>query len=736
MPNWRSSATLTAIGFATLVLVVLPLVAFPFYRDNLATHFQLRGELSGQLRELTLPLWNPEVGGGQPLGGNPNSLAFYPTFVLHLFLSPFVAYTLHFMLHWLAGAFAMAALLRRESASQGWSTFGGLLWLVCGATVSLFAFFNLITAALWIPVCLLALGRLGRRTDAAGVLLLGTSFGMFALAGEPVILLGTAAACAALAVRHLSVRFAGGVLLAIVVAAVVASPMLLAWSEVAGELERGSRSYSSETVLAASLSPWEMAEIALGPVRGLITDGGASGLAASGAVERWPPLFILLFVGALAIPALAAAGREFRPHQTAALLLLFLSAGTFNPLVRGVIERVELLRFGRYPEKLAIPACALLVILVTMWLQRDARSRIDRIAIAGGITGISALMIAAASRAADWPAPMSRRILLFGALAVVVLIIGLLQPTLSRKRLLAILTLVPAAAFGLWAIPLDWRAPYEDVPPAAEMFAGERIVRLIPPGVFGRGSTSVRELSRISAAAADPTWGGAHGLSYALDRSPDGMYSLLSRIVQERFASGDPERMARWAALVGARAIVSEAGLDSPSLPRIGTFAIGPRRVHVFEVPEALPMAMGVGAIESASSINEGVARIEAPGFDPHAIGIGPPGWESDGTVSVTRIERAAGEWKIELTAEEAGAILVNESFFRAWRAEDQDGRALGTFPLNIDRLGVRIPEGTSSISVSFGRRRAWIAAAWAASWLVLLVAMGASHRELRAGRV
>ena len=706
MRNRGRSALLTIIGLAALLLVLLPLLFFPFYRDNLATHFMLRSELSEQLRDLALPLWNPSVGGGQPLGGNPNSLAFYPTFALHLFLSPFVAYTLHFVLHWVAGALAMTALLRRESASEGWSAFGGLLWLVSGAVVSLFAFFNLITAALWIPACLLALGRLGRRPDAAGALLLGTSFGLFTLAGEPVMLLGTAAVCAVLALRYLTARFAGGVAAAVAVAAIVASPMLLAWSEVAEELERGSRAYSAQTVLAASLSPWEMAEIVLGPVRGMITDTGATGLAASGTAERWPPLFILLFVGALALPAIVSASREHRPHQVAAVSLFFLAAGAHNPFVRGLVERAELLRFGRYPEKLAVPACALLVILVTAWLQRERRSRIDRIAIVAAIAGIAALAIAALGGAASWSDPTRQRILLFGAFAVAVLAIAFLEPTPHRRRLLALLTILPAAAFGLRALPLDWRSPYEAVPPAAEMFAGERIVRLVPPGEFGRGSGSIRELSRVSAAAADPTWGGARGLAYALDRSPDGMYSLLSRIVQERFVSGDPERMARWAGMVGARAIVSEAALETDALSRSGTFTIGPRRVHVYEVSGALPMATGVDVVESTPSINEAVDRIENEAFDPRQLGIGPPGWESEGTVTVTRIDRAAGKWTIELTAEEPGTLLVNESFFRAWRAVDQDGRELGTFPLNVDRLGVRVPAGTSRVEVSFGRRR------------------------------
>jgi len=732
MRNRSRSALLTIIGLAALLLVLLPLLFFPFYRDNLATHFMLRTELSAQLRDFALPLWNPSVGGGQPLGGNPNSLAFYPTFALHLFLSPFAAYTLHFVLHWLAGALAMAALLRRESASAGWSAFGGLLWLVSGAVVSLFAFFNLITAALWIPACLLALGRLGRRPDAAGALLLGTSFGLFTLAGEPVMLLGTAAVCAVLALRHLTARFAAGVAAAVAVAAIVASPMLLAWSEVAAELERGSRAYSAQTVLAASLSPWEMAEIVLGPVRGMITDGGATGLTASGASERWPPLFILLFVGALALPAIASAGRQYRLHQVAAVSLFFLAAGAHNPLVREAVERVELLRFGRYPEKLVVPACALLVLLVTRWLQRERRDGIDRAAIAVGIAGIVALSIAALGGAASWPDPLRQRVLLFGGFAVAVLTIAFLEPTPNRRRLLALLTILPAAAFGLRALPLDWRSPYEAVPPAAEMFAGERIVRLVAPGEFGRGSDSIRELSRISAAAADPTWGGARGLAYALDRSPDGMYSLLSRIVQERFASGDPERMARWAGMVGARAIVSEAALETDALSRSGTFTIGPRRVHVYEISGALPMATGVQVVESTRSINEAVDRIEEPAFDPRQLGIAPPGWESEGRVIVNRTDRAAGTWTIELTAEGPGTLLVNESFFRAWRAVDQDGRSLGTFPLNVDRLGVRVPEGTSRVEVSFGRRRPWIATGWVASWLLLIAAAAAVYRESR----
>lgn len=713
---------------AAVLLVAASFVLFPFYRDNFSTHFPRRSALAESLLAGALPLWDPSVGGGQPLAGNPNLLAFYPDFWLQLVLPPIPAFTLHFLLHWVAGGVAMRALLRHYRIGRGWSSFGAVLWMVSGPCISLFSFYNLITAAALIPAALLTAERLADRPDWRRAAGFGAVFGLLALAGEPVTLLATAFASGLLVARRTSRRFLAPGLLAIFLAILIASPLLLAWSEVAGEMERGARSYSPETVLAASLSPWALAEVALGPVRGRITDPSSAGLSASGERSRWPPLLISTFLGALAIPAMAGASGRFRAHQVGAGLLLFGALGQFNPLMVFLVERVELLRFGRYPEKLAIPAGALLVVLIGGWLAEESRSAVARwtsIAFAVGIVVLAASALAGVS---DWSGAMRLRILLFGALAVAVLVLAALPVDSRRTRALALLTMLPAALGAVFAMPIDTRSGWDRVPPPAEAFPGERIVRIARPEDLNRGPESIRYRYRAAALAADPVWGAPFGLRYALDRSPDGMYSLLSRIAQERFEGGGTEEKLRWAAMLGASAIVSDAVLESgkPS----GVFTIGARRVAVYEVSRPLPPVLAVPEVLGVAYINDAVGGIEEPSFDPSLLAFGPPGTSAVGRIVVEETRGGAGEWDIDVSAPEGGTLLINESYFRAWRTTDQEGRALASFPLNVDRLGVSVPAGTTRVRAEFGRRRSSILAGWCVSLLILSAAIVVSFRS------
>ncbi|HEU5163797.1 MAG TPA: hypothetical protein VFV54_11660, partial [Thermoanaerobaculia bacterium] len=268
----RNRSVGLAAAAAILVAAAVAPSIFFYWRDNFSTHFPYRAAMAGAP---ALHLWNPLVGGGQPLAGNPNALAFYPDSILFAALPPLIAFNLHFLLHWILGALAMRALLRAWNIRAPYDLAGAALWMLSGTVVSTFAFYNLVTAVALVPLALLATERLAARATPRSSFLMGIAFGLLALAGEPVTLLATAAIALVLLASPRDTgagdrrTLPGWIAAAVVVALLVASPLLLAWSEIAGETERGARPYSAETVLAASLSPWQLAEAVLGPVRGL-----------------------------------------------------------------------------------------------------------------------------------------------------------------------------------------------------------------------------------------------------------------------------------------------------------------------------------------------------------------------------------------------------------------------------------------------------------------------------------
>ncbi|HSN68963.1 MAG TPA: hypothetical protein VLV48_06940, partial [Thermoanaerobaculia bacterium] len=547
----RNRSLRVAAAAAILLAAALAPSIFFYWRDNFSTHFPYRAAMAGAP---ALHLWNPLIGGGQPLAANPNALAFYPDWILFAVLPPLLAFNLHFLLHWALGAFAMRALLRAWDIPGPYDLTGAALWILSGAVISTFAFYNLVTAVALVPLALLATERFAARTTPRSSFLFGAAFGMLALAGEPVTLLATASIALVLlasprggAARDLR-RLPAGIAAAIVVALLVASPLLLAWSEIAGETERGVRPYSAETVLAASLSPWQLAEALLGPVRGLATDLGERGWRASGADSRWPPLFLYLFVGGLALPALASPPRAMRRVQIAALVLLFLALGRFNPIVARLLEAVPSARVLRYPEKLALPLTLLATALVAAWLAKQTRGALDRAAAAGG-AALAVVLAVAAARSSVWSDATKERALLAAAIALPLFVLSALPPSASVRRALTAITLGMAAIFAAAAIPVDLARHYGAAPPIRR---GERIVRIVAQPAR---APSARAEYRRAAATAEPVWGSAFGGGYALEKSPDGMYAFLSRIVHERARAGGPAVLARWSRLAGAYAL-------------------------------------------------------------------------------------------------------------------------------------------------------------------------------------
>lgn len=709
-----------ALSLATLLVAT---VAFFFWRDNLATHFPIRALIGERLRSFELPLWNHWVGGGQPLAGNPNTLAFYPDFPLALVFPPIVAFNLHFLLHWILGGWSAAFFLRTFDLDRKLVALGTLLWLFCGTVVSLFAFYNLITAVALVPLSLAAAERLLRSPGWRPAILLGVAFGLLALAGEPVTILATALVALILGVGRIRGRGMAWVGLAMMISILIASPLLLAWSEVAGEVERGARTYSAETVLAASLSPWQLAEIAVGPLRGLATDFGPRGYFRSGATEKWQPLLLSVFLSALAFPALLVTTPPFRRIQIATFVLLVLALGRHNPLVAEIVERMPALRFGRYPEKLAIPATLLLIVLIAGWLSRQRRAA-DRVVAIAGILLAMAFAVAAIAGVFGVHPPMQSRIVIGSIVAAIVLLLAVVVPEANKFAVLAAATLAPLLITAILVVPIDWAAPYRGESHLAGPLVSKRIVRLVHPATQDAGFANARQQHRVAATALDPVFGVRSGIGYAMDRSPEGMFSLLSRVLQERFTSADDDVKARLARLVGVSAFVHDGAITAGALEPVASARLSGRTVHLYAVKDPLPPVLAAPTVESVPSIGEAVRRLEDPQFDPARRSLGPPGFDREGAIAVRSFQRIPDGWRIETETPAAAALLVNESYFGAWRAEDQQGRELGIFPMNLDRLGVAVPAGTTEVTVRFGRRREWIASAWVLSSILLAASL------------
>ncbi len=339
-----SRSAQAAITTAVAITVALAsFYGFFFYRDNFSTHYPIKVLSAQAFRSAEIPYWNFADGGGQPLAGNPNTLTFYPDNVLYLILPAHVAFNLHFFLHLALAFFAMRALAR--------SDFGASIYVLSGIAISATAFYNLIVAVAMIPVAFLAAER---RSPT----LLGAAFGLLALAGEPVMIIGATIGVAILAIDRMRIRdFA----MAIMTALIIASPQILAYVEIAPEVER-SVAMSARTVLNASLHPIRIVEVFGGPIIGVLNDPGGSFRAR---------LFSTIFLGLIALPAIVRRSR----YTAVAAVMLFLGLGYYNPIVAALVERVVALRIVRYPEKFALPMIVALVVLAAAYFRETPWKR-------------------------------------------------------------------------------------------------------------------------------------------------------------------------------------------------------------------------------------------------------------------------------------------------------------------------------------------------------------------------
>jgi len=577
--------TTVAAALAVIVALLLADHTFFYFRDNFATHYPIKVISARVWQGGAIPWWNFYDGGGQPLAGNPNTLSFYPDNILYLVLPAHVAFNLHFILHLLLGWFAMRALAR--------SRFAAWLYVFSGIAVSLLAFYNMVAAFALVPFAWLA-------TERRSWAQLGLAFGLMALAGEPVTIAGAAIGCAILAWRHMPPLRIGA---AIVLALLIASPLLIAYSEIAGEVERGAVRYSARTVLAASLEPQRILEVVVGPLFPV----------------RGPHLFLSLLIGVMVIPAIARKSR----YTLIAAVMLFFALGRFNPLVSWAVESFDFLRLGRFPEKFALPMCVALV-----W------------------------------SAAAGP-PLSLRMKSGGLAAA-----------------LQTITIVQLLVWAVLTIPIDRFAPY-DVPPQP----ARRVVMTPLAG----GQTPDRGEYRERARRLEPLFGAVAGLRYALDRSPDGMFSIRTRIAAERFAATRNANYAR---------IVTE-------LPR------------AMIVPRTMRAADPVKVIESAA-------------FDPRASAPAPIDFVSPPAARVVSFIEHPQSLEIVVDTPARALLLVNETYFRAW-----DAGGLETLPIDLDRLGVLVPAGRTTVTLTFGRHHVAVVVMWIVSTLAIIAALLAGKPPL-----
>ena len=342
-----------------------------FYRDISYAHYPRAVELRAIVHSGLLPLWNPFEHFGESVISNPNYLLFYPTTWLAWVLPPTYGFKLHYVLHFFllaAGAFLLA---RRIGLGPPACYLAGALFVFSGPVMSLGNFYNMLPAAAWMPLVILAADYQMRRGGWLGAAVFSGALTMQFLAGEPLTGMATVGLALGWALafyadwrgpiqsavnRVLAGRFLLGLLLTTGLSAVQLLPVLVHL----GKTQRSSLRF--EAGFYWSLHPLKLLDVLLPRFWG-------------DALSHWhlpwlyldgrEPLLLSLFIGIIPLGLALVAVVVRRDHVThlratrfwgvAGVLALLSALGSFTPFCYVLYYVLPVFQIVRFPVKLLVP---------------------------------------------------------------------------------------------------------------------------------------------------------------------------------------------------------------------------------------------------------------------------------------------------------------------------------------------------------------------------------------------
>ena len=752
-------------ALAVVVLFALPMLPEILgarrlvFRDAQVTHWPWRRIAVGSLESGRVPFVNGFASGGQPLLANPNAVLLYPTFLLERVAPPTVAFNLHYLLHVLWGFAGARALARRLGLARGPAFLAGVAYAFSGMALSYSAaFMNSGAAAAWLPWCAAAALDLARTRSlpqgARAGAATGLAFGLQLLAGEPAISLLTAAFAGALAVpvlvfprgrpRTLAPAAAGGVA-AIAIALAVAAPLLLPLRQVFPLTYRGQHLYSERAFGASAFTAARTVEWLLPRFEGDpgVLGGGANWLRSMAFRELVYVWSVTLGVVPALLVALGALRRDFWSRKTAGLaaagvLSLLFSFGLSLPFYR-LLFGLEALRRLRYPIKfylLATLCAALLAGAAAEVLARRRAGRREAALVAVAVAACAAAFAAAApggllerrvaplltDSATNVPAFVQafraavRGDAWMGAAAAIVVLLALRRNGLREPAYaLGLVSLALALVYGL---PLFVTAAERDLdrPPAllhqlrgpGRLYVSPALPRFQPDSLAEPGALPrFAKASRVLVEQLVPATGAPFGVRYLFDTDPDGSYGYFNRLSAEAAAASKPEERDRLLVANGARWALAADGEPHPLFRAATGFAVGGKRLILFERDAAVPELRWAGRTWRRASVSGILDLVRDARFDPMrdvalpGRGDEDPAGEPAGRLVSRRAYADAADAVIE--ADAPGTVVFSRTYFPAWRAR-VDGAPAPVLVANGRDVGVAVPAGRHEIEIEWDR--------------------------------
>ncbi|MCJ7579667.1 MAG: YfhO family protein [Candidatus Aminicenantes bacterium] len=341
-----------------------------FERDSTILEIPARHLCVQLMKEGNFALWTDAYGNGQPFLANPKNAVLYPSTWLYLLLPFFLAFKIHYVLHFILGWLGLYYLCKSYSLSEKASFLGATVFLFSGIFLSSLEFYNHVAALCWMPWILLVLHRYQKRFFPRLIVLAGF-WSLLILAGTPyvVIITGCFALTQTLLLRSMRPKRLMMLALAVVLAFAITAVQLIPTIDLYRTSVR-----EQGTSAVWSGQPLQLFNFVFPHVLGNDRQPGHHDYWGSYLFERGAPLYYSLFLG-FGVFFLAFSGLK-RPLDYRHYLFIFLSLFFFVLALGNRTPFYSLWKFLppfsaiRYPVKYLVPFTFCLAMLSALGFDR------------------------------------------------------------------------------------------------------------------------------------------------------------------------------------------------------------------------------------------------------------------------------------------------------------------------------------------------------------------------------
>jgi len=361
-----------------------------FERDSTVLEIPARQLGIKLLKEGNFALWTDAYGNGQPFLANPKHAVFYPSTLLYLILPFFLAFKMHYILHFALAWLGIYLLGKSFALSKEASFLGATVFVFSGVFLSSVEFYNHTAAICWMPWILLVLAG-ETKQYIAKLIKLAVLWTLLILAGSPFVIIITVLFSLMQIVffRLTRVRKSSLLVLSLIIALLLSSVQILPSSEL---FKRGSRDNSEAGIW--SLEAIQIFNFVFPHFLGNDREPGHDDYWGNHLFDKGLPLYYSLYLG-FGVFILAFFGlRKPLEHRhrifiCGFVLFLLMAFGAFTPLF-WLFNKIPPFSAIRYPVKYLIGVTFSLAMLASLGYDRLAvlqpgKSRYRKIFLASSI---------------------------------------------------------------------------------------------------------------------------------------------------------------------------------------------------------------------------------------------------------------------------------------------------------------------------------------------------------------